>query len=469
MATRQEKWKTFIRSSDLKTFIFKAINLSLLNSLLPLITVFLVFLTVDRTLYGLYHFLFNVIGIAELFLVGLDASILRFWTSKEVSSDDKKRIVQVVFILKFMVTSFVLSCFFLLSLFPAYVNPYLPKEATNINYLPYLYVAFGITFVSSLQSTLTKFFIANKMFRYMARLTIIRESVAFIFISVLLLYFKASYLAVILVHLFVYSLVLVINLIHILRHREDFYISFQLSSRQDYLHIYREYLKNYSIPLSLSSAFTYAKNQLPTVILSYAPQPGALKLSGEYSFIQTRFRQIHKLSSGYLGYLLPKFIDMYETHPKDFAKKFNTLFQFSSLFRVTIFMGTFLLGNVFLILLNMPLHYDFILLIFAIELLFADIATFNANVIHFSKNTKFLLYSSFYRAIVEIPMIFILTFWFGGVGAAITLLFSRMVESYVLIHYANRFKLLQHQKFIFGVFALLVCLSIFMYRGRFCV
>ncbi len=457
-----KRWKQFLSGSGLKTLVFKALNLNFLNSLLPLATSLLIFIAFDRSLQGCYRTLLALLAICELFLSGLDGSILRFWSSQEVPKEDKQAIIQLVFFIKSGTMLLFLGSAFFLQQFPSVERFLLSEEALAIGYQPYFYLALGFTFLSSLTLTVSKCFIASRLFGYIFRLTLIREFLT-VLVVLFLITLNYSFLSVLIAQFLIYLGLLFFNIRYAWKQKEFFYLHTQKYPISTYQRIYQNYLRNYSLPISFTSVLTYAKNNLPLVLLGKSK----LHVVADYHFLRNTFLKIHKLSSGYLAYLLPKFVEMYEKDPRHFSRRFNQLFWASQLFRLMIWIAVCFFGIPFLLLFKMDSSYQFILILFSLELMAADIATFNAEVIHLKTDTRSLFYASFLRAMIEVPCILVLTQKLGGVGASVTLLISRLVECGVLLRYASPLKVLTHQRKIFVLLWIFTLFYLYLHRGKF--
>jgi O-antigen/teichoic acid export membrane protein len=459
----------WLQGSDFKKILVKTFQFNALKMLLPLATSFLIFRSVDRLHYGFYQTLLAWITLSDLLMAGMDGSLLRFWNSHEVERSEKEAMVQLVFTFKVGITLFFLMGFGLLTLIPHFISFAFTDQALELPFFLYLWTGSLSLLVSQIQTTLGKGFIANHRFTFLLRLTLVQE--IFLFLATgIALYGEASYLVLLWIRFLGDLGICCVKIYEIKKNPAGFYVPCQRYPRVFLQKVYQKYLKDYAVPITLNSVFSYVKTKLPTIVLSQTQGAGFI-LAGEFSFLRNNFIRIHKFLSGYLAYLLPKFVDLFEKDPQHFAQRFQKLFLVSFVLRFAVVLAFMLLFPYFFFAVNLgnTLENQGMLIFLCLELLFAEFATFNHQILLLGKDTRTVFYATLARACIEIPLSFTLTLilGLGGIGAVLTLLLARAIESWTLIRLAAPFALLKYQYSLYSACFFLSLLTLFWYREVF--
>jgi len=220
------------------------------------------------------------------------------------------------------------------------------------------------------------------------------------------------------------------SLLKLLKHRLDF-------------SIYKRYLFSYATPLTTISLLTYSKNHLPLLILG---KTFDLEDVSIFSIMKKFFKVAHTISGSFLQPLLSKFIEIKNIDIQHYKRVMNKLFFAIFFMRSFLYISLLFLSNYFFLLYKIEISSlnSMIFAILGFEFIIAGIMTHYGTLLSTNLSTKYLLFTSVMRFILELLLIYFVLFLYGILGAAFILLVSRFFESLSAYYFVQKEKILKY-------------------------
>jgi len=376
-------------------------------------------------------------------MAGLNDSIVRFLRDK-VSVKDKQGIVLFVLMYKYLLIIVFIICAFLASkygFFEFLIGNYL-EVSSVVNSFLILVILNGVlsNFISVNNSILN----SQLEYKFTARIDLIR-SVVFLFVVLMLSYITTNYLY----YLYSNALISVFVLLTLSHKIGNDYNSFSLMKvikAKTTISIGRKYIIPYSLPLTGSSVLTYAKNNLPTIILG---KEFSLEGVAIFSILKTFFKALHSVSGSFVNPMMSQFLDLKNTM-QDFSTKLNIIFFGMFFLRISIFILLLLVIDYFFFIykLDNTSVNKFIFYVLGLEYVIAGMIMIYGINLRLESNTKKVLIASLARFSVEIALIYFILIDYGIMAAALILLIARFVETSITYMYCFSDGLFRYHTFL---------------------
>lgn len=417
--------------NSLSRIIIYLLSRGILTYMILFVTSILIFRNVDKSDYGLYVVLMSLFAIVELFMGGYNQAIARY-LKEDIPLIDKQQIILYTFYYKYILLVVFLSILFILKnygLLKYLINNYKSVESI-INYFLEITVLNSIILVMiGISSTiLTSLY----QYRFVTTMSIIRN-LSYLFVVVGLIFITDDYLIYLYSSFLLSIILLMIYAYKIISLFPEYSILTLIKIKLDFS-IYKRYLMTYASPLTAVSLLTYAKNQLPIIILGKEFELADVAI---FSIIKKLFKALHSLIGSFLGSLTSKFVTIQKDKNK-FIKVMNILYYGTFIIRVSIYLVMILMLKYFFIIYKLDdnITNRLVFYILGLEFVVAGIMNSFGVLLTLKTTTKYILYISIGRFIVEISLIYLLLLHYGILGAALILLLSRFFEttlSYAII------------------------------------
>ena len=403
--------------------------------------------TVSRADYGLFAVLIGAVDAVFLLVVGYNESIARFM-KEDIPEQAKWSILShclyhklAVFILAIVVTFLAAKTGFVTSIIGHQEN-----DLSQINiYLLFALLFQGVTLVSSVMGEVVK---AHSAFEFLKKYAFFAGA-AHLLLILTTHFLVSDYWYFLFVNL-VFSLTQLLFLT--LKCRQlvgptGFRSIFSLGPSR---HTYDRYLHKYATPLTMGSIISYIKVQLPIIILG---KTFGLESAANYSILSKLFKTMHKVMRGNLNDLTARLIQLQNVNRSALDKGFFWLCYGSFAMRALALAGLLVFSDLVLQIFKIPAGQQTSLLIaiLGMDFLITAIQTLNGLVVRLSRSTSYLLYSTLSRSVTELAMTIWVTSRFGPIGAAVTLLTSRTVETIFLHRHVLKSKRIPGLSWLLGI------------------
>ena len=416
-----------------------------------------IFRTVDKSYYGLYVIVLSLFAIIELLMAGFNDTIVRFLKDK-IPHSDKQSIVLFVLYYKYL----------LIILFIAFV--YVAKYYGFFEFLIGDYnkvssIVDSFLLVAILNSVLSTFIGVNncilnaqQQYKLTANIDFLRN-LSYLFVVIVLSFYTQDYLDYLYSSVLLSIVVLTVLSLRISKHFNEF-SALSLIRVKFSINIGKTYVLPYAAPLTGSSLLTYVKNHLPTLILG---KEFALEDVAVFSILKTFFKALHSVSGAFISPMMSKFLEL-KNNSKEFSKNMNNIFYGSFILRILIYLALSLLVQYFFYLYKIEDNEvnRFVFYILGLEYVVAGMILSYGIILRLNKKTNKVLVASIARFMVELTLIYLILLEYGIMAAALILLISRYVETFVSYIFVNKQKMFQGSKLIF---LLLIPIIFFVTRG----
>ena len=413
----------------------------------------IIFRTVDKSYYGLYVIMISLFAITELLMAGLNDSIVRFLKDK-VPLKDKQGIVLFVLVYKYLLITIFIICAYLArkyGLFEFLIGNY-EEVSSVINSFLMLVILNGIlsNFISVNNSILN----SQLEYKFTARIDLGRN-IIFLLVVLILSFNTTNYLY----YLYSSSFISIFALLILSRKIRNDHISFSLLKvikAKTTIGIGKQYIIPYSLPLTGSSLLTFAKNNLPIIILG---KEFSLEGVAIFSILKTFFKALHSVSGSFVNPMMSQFLDLKNT-TQDFSSKLSVIFYGMLFLRLGIFIFMLLVIDYFFLIYKLDNNSvnQFIFYVLGLEYVVAGMIMIYGINLRLEDNTKKVLIASLTRFSVEVTLIYFILIDYGIMAAALILLIARFVETSVTYIYCFRSGLFRYHAFL-----IIILISIIYY------
>jgi len=428
-----------INKSSLKKSISYLFASNILNFGIIFISSILVFRNINRDDYGLYVLILSLFAIVELFMGGYNQSITRF-LKENIPEIDKVQIILYTVYYKYFILSIFLLFIFIIHQLDLIV--YLIRDYSDVSDIFDKYILIAVlgsvlSVLSGISST-----ILTALYHYkITNNSLIIKNLCYLISVAILIYFTNDYFVFLYVSLFL-NLILFIFLSSVLYSKYPEYLFFRLLKKKLDLGIYKKYLWSYATPLTTISILTYVKNHLPILILG---KEFELEDVAIFSIIKIFFKTLHTISGSFLQPLLSKFITVKNESINEYKFIMNKIYYASFFLRIVIYVILLILSDYFFLIYKIEqiFLYGLIFSILGFEFIIAGIMIVYGTILNTNKSSKYLLYTSIIRFIIELLLIYFILFKYGILGASLIFMVSRFIETLSAYYFVKKEEVLK--------------------------
>ena len=423
--------------------ISKTILYLLTSNIFSFVLVFfsslLIFRTIDRNEYGLYVLIVSFMAIAELFMGGYNQSISRF-LKEQISLNDKQQIVLYSIYYKYgilLVFSLVMFIIIQFGFLKYVINNYNIVETVVDKYIIVILLSSVLSILSGVSVAILT---ALQNYKIVNNSLIIKNLLYLLFV-ICLIYITNNYIVFLYVSLVLNFFLFLYYTIKLNLKYPEYSLIVLLKIRLE-ISIYKKYLFSYATPLTTISLLSYAKNHLPIIILGKEFELSELAV---FSIIKKFFKTLHTITGSFLQPLLSKFIQIKNENISHYNYSLNNLYYYTLLCRTIIYLFLIVLVDYFFLIYKIQTldFYTFIFLILGFEFILAGIMSLFGIILTTNKSTKYLLYVSSLRFVLEIVLIYYLLIDYGIVAAGLIMLISRSFEIIIAYFFVRKEKIIK--------------------------
>lgn len=412
--------------NSLGRLIIYLISSNALNYLILFIVSILIFRNVDRTHYGLYVLIGSVFAISELLMAGFNQAIDRYM-KEDIPKEDKQQIIlltayyKYTILILFLITLVIMGVFGLERIL---IAQYEEVKAVFQEYLLMATINGILTIMLGISQTIL---VSLYHYKFVNNLSILK-SIVYLISVMILINLTDNYFYYLIVNTILTMLLFVIVSQKIYSAHNE-YSFFTLFNTRVEIRVFKNYLIPYSAPLTGTSILTYVKNHLPIILLG---KEFTLEDVALFSILKNFFKNLHSLSSSFLGQLTSRLIEL-KNNTARFIVAINILYYGSYIARIFVYLIFVLLVEYFFILFKINDSYEsrMIFYILGLEYVIAGLASVYGVLFSLESKTLKLFYASGIRFFIETILIFLILPHYGAIGAAIILLISRSSETIV--------------------------------------
>ena len=443
---------TYLKSLSIRKSILNLIKNNSLSYFFLFLTSIIIFRSVDREAYGLYAALISVQAFSELFMSGVNSTILRFM-KEDIPLEEKYRILGSSILFKLFISGILTLVFWIFFEFNVFAEIISDIKLGHENLEYYLILIILNNFLGNFSSIAASFLNSQNLFILTAKFDL-QRNIIFFGIVLVLSFITNDYL----IYLYsssVLSLIFFIVFLFLIRiELPDFWSIKSLNSFS--LDIIKKYHIRYSGPLTLSSIMTYSKNHLPIIFIGKFFNLDDVAV---YSVIKSFFKSFHSVTGSFFEPMLSKFVEL-KRNRVTFSKNFTKLFYWTFFIRLCLAFSLVTFAEFYFQIYEIEfseLNF-YVFLFLSIEFVLAsNVQCFN-TILKLDSNTTKIFIVSAIRFVSELILIIVFLPLYGYLAASLILVLGRFIE-FLFSHFFVGFKIVHLSYiliFIYPVFIITI-------------